>query len=207
MSGCVLSPHRGSSPTPAPSAHSGAFPLPPRPVCRAASLCCRSREPAVRSAPTRLCCRPSCSGGWVCFLSAEAVLVPSDVCGRRCCASLSHAAVRKSRCSVCKWCCCERAGHPDARVPRVHATEPLRLAHWFSGDYPAPRRCWATSGGICGCHDWGAPGLVWVEATDAAHRPAVPRTPHRERSGSESRGVCLTGEVLGPGREHLVHSC
>jgi hypothetical protein len=32
------------------------------------------------------------------------------------------------------------------------------------------RRCWAMSGDVCGCHDWGAPGMEWVETRDVAQR-------------------------------------
>jgi hypothetical protein len=39
-----------------------------------------------------------------------------------------------------------------------------------------PRGPWLMSGAMCGFHNWGAPGMEWVEARDALQCPAAPRT-------------------------------
>lgn len=81
---CVLGPRRGSSPTPHPSAHSGASaprlvappPTSASPLQRGLLLCSlRNRKLTVCSVLTRPCSWLSCSGGWVYFLSSEAILV------------------------------------------------------------------------------------------------------------------------------------
>lgn len=56
-----------------------------------------------------------------------------------------------------------------------------------SGD-PAPQGTWAMSGNVCGCHDWGAPGVDGVGVKDAAPHPPVPRmASYREWSSPESQ--------------------
>ena len=45
-----------------------------------------------------------------------------------------------------------------------------------------PQWTWVMSGDICGCHDWGAPGVKGVGAKEVAPHPTAPKTapPHTE---------------------------
>ena len=68
------------------------------------------------------------------------------------------------------------------------------LEQWFSarGD-SATRGHQVMSGDICGCHEWGDPGIEWVGAREAAPHPTEPTTvPQRmSRPHVSSAGATL----------------
>lgn len=92
---------------------------------------------------------------------------------------------------------CESQGgqHHTPRTPRWDASpsEYFSKGTAYHTDSQMISPCWghlSMSGGSFGCHNWGAPGMGWVEAIDTAQDPAVPRTAPPQRVTQPQCPLC-----------------